>query len=360
MITPMNKLLNSVALSLCLLSSQLAFAWQGPPANVNVAIVTETTLSPSAWVSGSIVSKNNSALAVEVSGRIVELAELGEKVKKGDIIARLDDTQLSLLLAEEESNLATSEARLEFEKNETERKKSLVKQKLISQTELDQSQSNYRIAKANVAAAKAKVEQIKQNLVYSKLKAPFDGMITKRLGNVGEYVNSGTAILRLVDTRNIQATIFAPLTSYQFVDANSMMSVRSALGDTQAPIKAVIPVADARSHLMEIRLDMSEQGWPIGLNIQAAVANGQSKTVLAIPRDAIVLRRNSTSVFRINNENLAEQIPVTLGLSEGELIEIIGDIAAGDKLVIRGAERLQPGQAVTIKDNNQALISGKS
>ncbi|WP_448567826.1 efflux RND transporter periplasmic adaptor subunit [Thalassotalea ganghwensis] len=360
MTTPMIKTIISMTLSLSVFFSQAVFAQQGPPANVNVATVKQTTLSPVAWVSGSIVSKNNSALAVEVSGRIVTLAELGDRVKKGDVIATIDDTQIQLQLAEEQSNLATSQARLAFEQRETTRKESLVKQKLISQTDLEQTRSNFEIAQANVEAAKAKVAQIKQSLVYSKLKAPFDGIITKRLSNVGEYVNSGTAILRLVDTSNVEATVFAPLTSYQFVSDSGTMSVRSSLGAKHVPIKAVIPVADTRSHLMEIRLDMSSLNWPIGLNIQAAVANGQQKSVLAIPRDAIVLRRNSTSVFRVNNENKAEQVLVTLGLSEGELIEIIGNIAEGDKLVIRGAERLQPGQSVNIKDNNQALISGKS
>ena len=359
----MTKLIPTISLALLagsLLSfSMFTFAQQGPAANVNVAAVVETTLSPVAWVSGSVVSRNNSALAVEVSGRLTNIAELGDVVTKGQVIASIDNSALTLILAEEKAKLANNKAKLVFEQSEIERKKSLVKRKLISQTELEQTISNLSIAQANYNAAKAKVAQAQQNLSYSQLKAPFNGMVTQRLSNQGEYVNSGTAIIRLVETNHVEAAVFAPLTSFMFLKAKDSMRIRSPLGQTQVPIKAIIPVADTRSHLMEVRLDMSKSQWPIGLNIQAAVANGEKKVTLAIPRDAIVLRRNSTTVFRINNDNIAEQVTVTLGLSVGVLIEVIGDLASGDKLVIRGAERLQPGQSVTIKTNNQSLISGQ-
>lgn len=344
---------------ICIYSS-FAVAQQSRAANVNVAQVIQTTLSPVAWVSGTVVSRNNSAIASEVSGRLKSLADLGDIVTQGQVIATINDTSLKLIIDEAKANLANSEAQLTFETTEIERKKSLVKRKLISQTELDQSLSNFSVAQANVGVAKSKLAQAEKNLSYSQLKAPFSGIVTQRLSNEGEYISSGTAIIRLVQTDNIEASVFAPLTSYLFVKARESMTIRSALGQTQVPIKAIIPVADNRSHLMEVRLDLSAVQWPIGLNIQAAVANGERKTTLAIPRDAVVLRRNSTTVFRISNENIAEQVQVQLGLSEGELIEVLGNINEGDKVVIRGAERLQPGQSVVIKENNQALVSGKS
>ena len=111
---------------------------------------------------------------------------------------------------------------------------------------------------------------------------------------------------------------------------------------------------------MEVRLDMSTFDWPVGLEIRAAVANGESKRVLSVPRDALVLRRDGISVFRIKDDNPAEQVQVKVGFGAGEYVQVIGDIEAGDLIVIRGAERLNPGQKVQIKDNNQSLISSKS
>jgi len=357
----MKKLLQlgTISLFLPLLFINATFAQQGPAANVNVTEVEQKTLSPVAWVSGSVVSRNNSNIAAEVSGRLIQLVDLGTRVKKGQIIAKLDDRSIKLQLREEQANVDNSQAKLSFENAEVKRKNILVKKKLIATTDLEETIANRNIAKAQLAAAQARLALAQQDLTYSQLKAPFDGIVTQRLSNQGEYINNGTAIVMLVETANLEASLFAPLTAYQYLTPNQSLAIRSPFGDNFAPIKAIIPVADARSHLMEVRLDMSKLNWPIGLSIKAAVATGASKQVLAIPRDALVLRRNAISIFRIDQENIAQQVEVSIGISEGEWVEVIGDIKAGDQIVVRGAERLRAGQKVAIKTNNLSLISGK-
>lgn len=331
---------------------------QGRAANVNVATVESTNLSPVAWVSGTVVSRNNSEIAAEVSGRLISLIDLGTHVKKGDVIAQIDDQPLKLRKQEESANVDNAKAKLSFEESEVSRQKVLVEKKLISEKDLEETIANFNIAKANLSAAQAKLAQITQSITYTKLKAPFDGIVAQRLSNQGEYVNNGNAIVRIVETANIESSLFAPLTAYQFLSQSSSLAIKSPLGEGQAPIKTIIPVADSRSHLMEVRLDMSKFDWPIGLDIKAAVATGESKRVLAAPRDALVLRRNAISIFIVDKENKAQQVEVAVGISENDRVEIIGDVHEGDKVVIRGAERLRAGQAVNIKANNQALVSG--
>ncbi|WP_286233927.1 efflux RND transporter periplasmic adaptor subunit [Thalassotalea sediminis] len=333
-------------------------AFQGRAANVNVTEVIKTTLSPVAWVSGSVVSRNNSEIAANVSGRLLQLADLGVEVKQGDIIAQLDDKPLKLQLQELTANVENAKAALAFEKAEVRRKQALVKQKLIAQQLLEETTANYNKAKAYLAAEQARLAQTEQDLAYTKLRAPFDGIVAKRLRNQGEFVNNGNAIIRLVETANVEASLFAPLTAYRFLKQSTDLAIKSPLGEGVAPIKSIIPVADSRSHLMEVRLDMRNLDWPIGLDIKAAVATGASKETLAVPRDSLVLRRNQTSIFIVDDTNTAQQVNVEIGISQHELLEVIGDINEGDLVVIRGAERLQPGQAVNIKKNNHALVSG--
>jgi len=339
--------------------SSTGLTQQGPTANVNIALAEQKALSPVAWVSGTVVSRNNSNIAAEVSGRLIQLTELGAEVKRNQIIARLDDTQLSLLLREEQANVENSQAKLAFEQAEVRRKKSLVRKELIAETELEEAVANRDIARAELAAAEARLAQTRQNLAYTQLRAPFDGIVVERLSNQGEYLAEGKAIVRLVETANLEASLFAPLTSYQYLKKSDSLAVRSPLGQGEAAIKTLIPVADSRSHLMEVRVDMSPFDWPVGLDIEAAVATGESKEVIAIPRDALVLRRNAISIFKIDSENTAHQLDVRVGIGEGSLVEVIGDVSAGDKIVIRGGERLRTGQKVNIKNNNQSLISGK-
>lgn len=330
-----------------------------PPPNVNVVNAEVKPLAPVVWVSGTVVSQNNSRLAAEVSGRLVSLSELGKKVVKGDIIAQIDDKTLQIQKQADLASVDSAQFRLNFLESEVKRKTSLAKRELSAKNDLDETISQRDIAKGDLTAAKARLAQTQQNLSFTQLTAPFDGLIAERLSNQGEYINSGTPIVRLVELTNLQASVYAPLTAFRFLNQTKTLAVESALGQGMAPIKALVPVADSRSHLMEVRLDMSSFNWPVGLSIKAAVASGDTKEVLSVPRDALVLRRNGASIFRINSENKAEQIQVEVGYGAGELVQVIGEVQPGDQIVIRGAERLRAGQAVAIKDNNQALISGK-
>jgi len=328
--------------------------------SVNIVSAKIIPLAPVSWVSGTIVSRNNSSISAEIAGRLINLIAIGTTVKKGDIIATIDDTSWQIQLKEDQASIVKAQAQLQFLQADLKRKTTLAKENLSSINDLDQTRSQRDIAKSDLNVAKAKRDQTLQKIAYSQLKAPFDGLVTQRLSNLGEYVNTGTAIIRLVETANLEASIFAPITAYKYLAQRKSVALESPLGRSNAPIKALIPVADTRSHLMEIRLNMSQIDWPIGLSIKVAIAIGEKKAVLAVPRDALVLRRDGISIFKVTSGNKAEQISVRVGIGAGELVEVIGNVKADDKIIIRGSERIKTGQTVRIKNNNQDLISGKS
>ncbi|MCJ8318419.1 MAG: efflux RND transporter periplasmic adaptor subunit [Colwellia sp.] len=358
-----NSSLLSFTLSSFFISSVLiakVSAMDFPPASVNVVTAKIVTLTPLVSVSGTTVSQNDSKIAAEVSGRLVDLSPIGARVNKGDILAKIDDKHLKIQYREQQASLLNAQTQLNFLETEVTRKTALVSKKLSPRTELDKTVSERDVAKGEVLAAQARLDRTTQNLDYTEVKAPFSGIVAARIANLGEYIDSGNAIVRLVETANTEASVFTPIVAYQFLTQSKELLVESPLGQGYAPIKTVIPVADSRSHLMEVRLDMSGFNWPIGLNFKTKVASGPSKEALTVPRDALVLRREGISIFRINKDNTAEKIRVTVGMAMDELVEVIGGVKAGDLIVIRGAERLSTGQAVQIKDNNQALISGST
>ena len=361
-----NKKLQFVSLMMLALISNMGLSMEFPPANVNVVSAKKMDLAPVIWVSGTVVSQNDSKVAAEISGRLISLAAIGARVERGDVIALIDDKQLRIQQREEQASVVNSQAHLRFLEAEVTRKTQLVKQKLSPATELDKTISERDIAKGDVIAAQARLDKTEQALDYTSLKAPFSGIVAQRIASLGEFVTNGSAIVRLVETDNSEATVFAPIVAYQFLKDAKQLSIQSPLGNGQAPIKAIVPVANARSHLMEVRLDMSKFDWPIGLNIKVKVANGPSQLSLAVPRDALVLRRDGASVFRINKGekgDQAEQIAVDVGVGMDGLVAVTSTVTnnpinAGDLIVIRGAERLQTGQSVVIKNNNNELVQG--
>ena len=132
-----------------------------------------------------------------------------------------------------------------------------------------------------------------------------------------------------MEIENSEASVFAPIVAYQFLKAAKQLLVESPLGSGYAMIKTIVPVADARSHLMEVRLDMSTFDWPIGLAFTAQVANGPSEMLLVVPRDALVLRRDGarTPVYfvlmKILKASLQKKLPLLLGLVWGDLYRLL-------------------------------------
>ena len=104
-----------------------------------------------------------------------------------------------------------------------------------------------------------------------------------------------------------------------------------------------------------MRLSLDQTGWPIGAPVRVKVPAAAAKSSIAVHRDALILRADRVAVFKVNDDNVATRIDVETGIGDGELIEVIGDIAEGDRVIVRGAERLRDGQTVTIQEKAIAV-----
>jgi len=151
-----------------------------PTPSVNVVAAEIKFLSPVTWVSGTVVSRNNSQLAADVSGRLIELAELGTQVKKGDVIAKIDDSSLQIKKRENSASVESAKSRLIFLESEAKRKALLVNRNLSAITDLDETISQRDMAKGDLSAAIARLAKTEQDLAFSQLKAPFDGLVGRR------------------------------------------------------------------------------------------------------------------------------------------------------------------------------------
>ena len=116
-------------------------------------------------------------------------------------------------------------------------------------------------------------------------------------------------------------------------------------------VRTVVAVGDEHTHQFELRLDLELSRFRVGQTLRVSIPTADSHNVLAVPRDALVFRPSGHSIFIIDADNQAQQIRVTIGVGQGEYIEVRGAVSAGDKVVIRGNERLRPGQVVNIMDS---------
>jgi hypothetical protein len=130
--------------------------------------------------------------------------------------------------------------------------------------------------------------------------------------------------------------------------------VREGAREVRSPIRAVIPVGDEVSRMIEIRIALDGSDWVIGSAVRVALPEEEPVEVVAVPRDALVLRQNAIYVFRLKDDDTVDQVAVTTGIGNGSYIEVRGDIRGGDPVVVRGAERLRSGQQVMVARDEAA------
>ncbi len=347
-----------VLLLTLLLCSHVAIA-AGPPTRtkpVVVDIAQVRQLAPTAEYSGSVISKNDARISAEVEGRLTWVAEVGTIVEQGDIVAKLDDIFLRQQRDEELATIQSEQAKLQLYEKEVARFQRLIKQNNVAQNQLDQSISDRAVANSNITAARARLAQIEERISRSNLRAPFPGVVSERFSQAGEWTQNGNPLIRLIDFDNPEVQVRVPQHIYPLISIGKLIKVHNNGQTVEAKVNTIVPVGTTSSRLFELRL-IPKQPLPPGTLVRLSIPTAQAREVISIHRDALVLRKGSISVFRINAENVAEQVRVEVGIGDGDYVELIGDVNADDRIVTRGGERLRPGETVNITNQANAVAS---
>jgi RND family efflux transporter MFP subunit len=323
---------------------------QAPAAPVQVETAQRDTFSATLWVPGTVISQNDARIAAETDGRITWVADVGSRIKKGEAIARIDAQDLHLDLADSKAQYESLKAQLKYRDNSLQRFKKLTANDNASATQLDEAQSQLDITIQEIKRAEVAIAQIKRRIAQTEVLAPFPGVVAERLVQTGEFVSRGAPVARLVDTEHREIRAQAPLSVAGWIREGMQVSVTHNETESLSPVSYVIPVGDERSRMFEIRVAAVDPAWIIGSAVRVALPNSAPRELVAIPRDGLVLRGSNIFVMRVNNDNTVEKISVETGIGLGGFIEVIGGVDQGDRIVTRGGERLQPGQAVTIAE----------
>ena len=342
---------HSYLLLMLLISFSVSPAFSaGPPARekpVVIDIAQLRQLAPTAQYSGTVISKNDVRISAEVESRLTWIADVGTVVKKGDVLVRLDDIFLQQQHTEEVSTIQSEQAKLALYEKEVARYQRLIKQNNVAESQLDQSISDRSVANNNISAARARLAQIEERISRSNLRAPFSGVVTERFAQAGEWSQNGTPLIRLVDIDTPEIQVRVPQSIYPLIKIGNIFKVHNSNQTIPATVQTIVPVGTTTSRLFELRL-IPQMPILSGTLVRVSIPTALPREVVSVHRDALVLRKGSISVFRINDENISEQVRIEVGTGDGDYVEIVGDIQAGDKIVTRGGERLRPGETVNI------------
>jgi len=343
-----NKIIYLLLFKLIVFPSLVLAGGGNPAAIVQVEEAVNIEIAPFVWVTGTVIGRFDSKIAAEVEGTLETVLEVGDQIEKDDVVAKVDNTTYHLAVNEIQTEVKPIETMVEFFGREAERLEKLAKKNNAAKNQLDQTQTSQNEAIAKIRVVKARLAMARDDLNRTTVRAPFTGVVIERFKSPGERVNAGDQIIRLIDTERVEVQARIQQASFPYVKSGDQLKIKGPSGDVNGVVRTVIPVGDDVSRLYEIRVEFDNSHWPAGTAVEIATPIKEKQNVIAVSRDALVIRQSSIIVYRINSENKAEPVPVKPGISNVSHIQVIGNIQENDKIVVRGNERLRPGQAVQI------------
>jgi RND family efflux transporter MFP subunit len=327
---------------------------QGPPGTAPVRYTEARSLELRGEVRlpGTVESRLSAVVAGEVAGKVLDVeAQEGDRVKKGDVLVRIRPDWYELQHQEARARLQESQARRQLAESSLSRARELFDADVLSRQELDDAVSEYTAWQGRESQNQAQIDQLELSLALLEVRAPFNGVVTRKLTEVGQWVVSGGGVAEMVALDRIEIHIDVAERYYDAlrIGATTRVTFEALPGlELTGNIERIVPRAEDRARTFPVRISVSNESGRIGVGMLASVAMpvGTASTSTMVPKDAVVRTGSGEAVYRITTDGTAERVTVESGSATGVWVAVRGEIRPGDKVITRGNERLIPGQSV--------------
>lgn len=327
----------TAALTGCGHQSETATPSSLPTISVQVQSIESKTRIATEEVVGTVRAKLRSVIEAKVSGKIEKLLVVpGQQVKAGELLAVIDAREVQARYDQAIALKQQAEADLK-------RLTSLLEQKVLSQAEFDNAQARARVTLAGVTEAETMLD-------YTKVTAPFAGVITRKHADVGDLATPGKPLLELEDSTTLRLEADVPEAVVGKLKLGDKLPVNIASVETglEGVVSEIAPTADPNSRTFLVKLDLPEtSGLRAGQFGRVAMPVGET-TALRVPTSAVLQRGQMELVF-IVSDNKAQLRLVKTGKRLGREVELVSGVSAGEKLVTENVTDLQDGQPLTLK-----------
>ncbi|MGC1272688.1 MAG: efflux RND transporter periplasmic adaptor subunit [Planctomycetaceae bacterium] len=346
-----------------------------PPPAVTVALPLEKNVVDYFQTTGQTRAVNTVELRARVNGYLHEITfKDGDVVKQGDLLFVIDKAPYEAALASAKADVAKAEAQLRLATAQLGRTRTLVERKAATKDQLDEVEAQRSSALADVAAARAAIRQAELDLGYAEIRAPFAGRMGEHQVDIGNLVQSGTTLLATLESRD-------PIHAYFNVSESDLLRF---LDMKRA---GAVPMDEATASTIEMalgesddfsyrgRMDFGEFGVDPstgttlrravfenaderlvpGLFVRIRVAVGEPRPRLLVEERAVSADQRGDYLLVVNDKNVVEYRPVTLGRADAGLRVIEEGIRPGDWVVVNGLQRARPGAPV---QPEQAQMAG--
>lgn len=336
-------------------------------ASVLVEAAEIRAISDTSPILGQLVPSTQANIATRRSGVAEKvLFETGDKVMAGAPLVQLEtiltEIERRTVLAEltvARAGIETAEARVTRAEQALARQERLKGSSAFSKGSFEDLQQSVREAQgqlgeaiAQVGAAEARLARVDYDLENAIIRAPFTGVVIERMAQPGQYLNLGEAIGRLLDVEGLEIEADVPVELVQGLAPGTEIDLRLGSGATaSARVRVVLPVETISTRTRPVRFtvdlaDLDPLLLAVGKSVTLRVPVSAPRDILTVPKDALVQGRGGGWMVYVAADGKAEPRPVKLGQAAGNRMEVLSGLAPGDQVVVRGNERLRPGQAV--------------
>lgn len=328
------------ALAAALLATACAPALAAPAAPaLRTAPVQYREVEQTYAAEGVVEAVKQSTVAAQISGRVIAVNfDVGDRVKKGQVIVRIDPSEVNQAYAASQAQVAQAEAGLRNAKANFDRTQRLVEQKFMSAAALDKARADYLAAKAQLGVAEAGGGQAAATRSYATVIAPYSGVVSARHVELGEMAVPGKPLMTGFDPGELRVTASMPQRELDAVRKLASASVEfPALNKrVQASKVTILPAADAQTHTTQVRLDLPAgiEGLYPGMFARAYFAVGKTKKLL-IPASAVARRSEVSGAYVVaaNGEIQFRQLRLGEAAAPGE-VEVLAGLAAGEQVAL--------------------------
>lgn len=331
---------------------------------LETAEVREQLLSREFRLDGLVEAIHQATVSAQTGGTVQQiLVDVDDYVEKGVIIVQLKDVSQQAQLKKARAGEKEAVSHLSKAKDEYERVKDVYAKKVVSKSEMDAATHTLSAAKARLESAGASLEEAEEQLSYTRVKAPYSGIVTQRHVEVGENVQPGALLMTGVSLDKLRVNVDVPQSLINkirhFEKAN--VYVKSLITDdlTQVAVDeiTIFPVADKASNTFKVRLDLPQgiEGLFPGMFVKASLVTGE-KQVLMVPKQSIVFRSEVTAVYVLADDEAIHLRHIRTGSINNNSHVVLSGLLAGEKVALdpirAGIVLMQQRQQSAGRDND--------
>ena len=301
---------------------------------------------------GLIYSKSSPSLAVEVSGRVVEIiADVGDEVKAGDILAKIDSEKYNLQFSQAKAEIARLSALLVNQELDLKRAEKLFKDNLVSEEMMDRTKADFNALKEQMIAADAQLRNTKRLIEETNIMAPIKSEVAIKHIDAGDYVQPGMVVYELVDTKNLKVDLSFPEYLSPKLKKGLEVRITSPTNPDEiviSKIRDIKPNIDSRNKSLTTIIDFENPGtWLPGASSRATVVFSKFENAIVVPQISVVRRSIGEVIYVVKGDSVKET-PVKTGLRKEGYIQILEGITLNYEIVKDGAGFLTNSSIIEI------------